>query len=173
MDGVSARFWSCNWVEKELQKMRAETWSWVKLLTSQGLKFPICWHVFSAFQHHHWCNAEPRNSSFLLFMLWLVSLYLCVNILSYGWPLLIIFQEAPLYVLAYDILFLWQDYVKRQTRFVSRKPAKVIISTIEAVAESMSLKVHTRNYKVWLVLHFAESHLTYWTMFLMSCAFYP
>ncbi|XP_062148072.1 CBL-interacting serine/threonine-protein kinase 24-like isoform X4 [Alnus glutinosa] len=43
-----------------------------------------------------------------------------------------------------------QDYVKRQTRFVSREPAKVIISTIEAVAKSMSLKVHTRNYKVRL-----------------------
>ncbi|KAK9269490.1 hypothetical protein L1049_001265 [Liquidambar formosana] len=43
-----------------------------------------------------------------------------------------------------------QDYVKRQTRFVSRKPAKVIISTIEAVAESMSLKVHTRHYKTRL-----------------------
>ncbi|XP_042484070.1 CBL-interacting serine/threonine-protein kinase 24 isoform X2 [Macadamia integrifolia] len=43
-----------------------------------------------------------------------------------------------------------QDYVKRQTRFVSRKPAKVIISTIEAVGESMGLKVHTRNYKVRL-----------------------
>ncbi|XWS17136.1 hypothetical protein CRYUN_Cryun33cG0042600 [Craigia yunnanensis] len=43
-----------------------------------------------------------------------------------------------------------QDYVKRQTRFVSRKPAKVIISSVEAVAESMSLKVHTRNYKTRL-----------------------
>ncbi|OVA07799.1 Protein kinase domain [Macleaya cordata] len=43
-----------------------------------------------------------------------------------------------------------QDYVKRQTRFVSRKPAKVIISTIEAVAESMHLKVHSRNYKMRL-----------------------
>lgn len=41
-----------------------------------------------------------------------------------------------------------QDYVKRQTRFVSRKPATVIISSIEAVAESMGLKVHSRNYKV-------------------------
>nr|GLL20438.1 CBL-interacting serine/threonine-protein kinase 24-like [Ipomoea trifida] len=40
-----------------------------------------------------------------------------------------------------------QDYVKRQTRFVSRQPANVIISTIEAAAESMGLKVHTRNYK--------------------------
>ncbi|CAL5198638.1 unnamed protein product [Lathyrus oleraceus] len=41
-----------------------------------------------------------------------------------------------------------QDYVKRQTRFVSRKPAKVIISSIEAVAESMGVKVHSRNYKM-------------------------
>ncbi|XP_048133665.1 CBL-interacting serine/threonine-protein kinase 24-like isoform X1 [Rhodamnia argentea] len=40
-----------------------------------------------------------------------------------------------------------QDYIRRQTRFVSRKPAKVIISSIEAVAESMALKVHTRNFK--------------------------
>ncbi|XP_027192524.1 CBL-interacting serine/threonine-protein kinase 24 isoform X2 [Cicer arietinum] len=41
-----------------------------------------------------------------------------------------------------------QDYVKRQTRFVSREPAKVIISSIEAVAESMGLKAHSRSYKV-------------------------
>ncbi|KAK6774544.1 hypothetical protein RDI58_029783 [Solanum bulbocastanum] len=40
-----------------------------------------------------------------------------------------------------------QDYVKRQTRFVSRQPAKVIIETIEAAAESLGLKVHTRDYK--------------------------
>ncbi|GAB2289205.1 Son of sevenless 2 [Dionaea muscipula] len=43
-----------------------------------------------------------------------------------------------------------QDYVKRQTRFVSRHPAKVIISTIETVGESMGLKVHTRSYKTRL-----------------------
>ncbi|KAK9211299.1 hypothetical protein WN943_000673 [Citrus x changshan-huyou] len=43
-----------------------------------------------------------------------------------------------------------QDYVKRQTRFVSRQPAQVILSNIEAVAESLSLKVHTRNYKTRL-----------------------
>lgn len=42
----------------------------------------------------------------------------------------------------------WQDYVKQQTRFVSLKPAKVILSTIEAVAESMGFRVHTRHYKV-------------------------
>jgi len=38
--------------------------------------------------------------------------------------------------------------VKRQTRFVSRKAPKDIVSTIEAVALSMGLKVHTRHYKV-------------------------
>ncbi|KAH8506339.1 hypothetical protein H0E87_013242, partial [Populus deltoides] len=43
-----------------------------------------------------------------------------------------------------------QDYVKQQTRFVSRKAAKVIISAFEAVAESMNLKFHTRNYKTRL-----------------------
>ncbi|KAH9602104.1 hypothetical protein KSS87_021638 [Heliosperma pusillum] len=43
-----------------------------------------------------------------------------------------------------------QDYVKRQTRFVSRESPNAIISTIEAVAESMGLKVHTRNYKTRL-----------------------
>ncbi|GAB4828275.1 Son of sevenless 2 [Ancistrocladus abbreviatus] len=39
-----------------------------------------------------------------------------------------------------------QDYVKRQTRFVSRQPAKIIISTVETVAQSMGLKVHTRHF---------------------------
>ncbi|CAI9100794.1 OLC1v1037967C1 [Oldenlandia corymbosa var. corymbosa] len=39
-----------------------------------------------------------------------------------------------------------QDYVKRQTRFVSRKPAGVINATIATAAESMGLKVHARNY---------------------------
>lgn len=44
-----------------------------------------------------------------------------------------------------------QDHVKRQTRFFSRQPAKVIIATIEMAAESMGFKVHTRNYKTRLV----------------------
>ncbi|CAN0900211.1 CBL-interacting serine/threonine-protein kinase 24 [Linum grandiflorum] len=43
-----------------------------------------------------------------------------------------------------------QDYIKRQTRFVSRRPAKDIISTVEAVSISMGLKVHTRGYKTRL-----------------------
>ncbi|CAL0330496.1 unnamed protein product [Lupinus luteus] len=43
-----------------------------------------------------------------------------------------------------------QDFVKRQTRFVSRKPARVIISSIEVAAESMGLKIRSRNYKMRL-----------------------
>ncbi|KAH9322609.1 hypothetical protein KI387_017248, partial [Taxus chinensis] len=42
------------------------------------------------------------------------------------------------------------DYVKRQTRFTSRKPAKVIISKMEAAARLMSFRVQTRNYKMRL-----------------------
>lgn len=49
--------------------------------------------------------------------------------------------------------------MKRQTRFVSREPAKTIIETIAAVAESMGLKVHAQNYKViWI---FIFSFLTF------------
>ncbi|KAE8654517.1 CBL-interacting serine/threonine-protein kinase 24 [Hibiscus syriacus] len=51
-----------------------------------------------------------------------------------------------------------QDYVKWQTRFVSRKPTTVIISSVEAVAESMGLKVHTRNYKTRLEGRYANKH---------------
>lgn len=43
-----------------------------------------------------------------------------------------------------------QEYVKRQTRFVSRKPAKTIVATIEVVAKSMGLKVQSQNYKLRL-----------------------
>ncbi|KAJ4839235.1 CBL-interacting serine/threonine-protein kinase 24 [Turnera subulata] len=71
-------------------------------------------------------------------------------------------EEGPLVMNAFEMITLsqglnlsalfdrQQDYVKRQTRFVSRKPARVILSTIETVAESMSLKVHTRHYKTRL-----------------------
>ncbi|KAL6585796.1 Son of sevenless 2 [Orobanche minor] len=43
-----------------------------------------------------------------------------------------------------------QDHVKRQTRFVSQQPAKVILAAIEAAAKSMELKVDTRSYKTRL-----------------------
>ncbi|KAJ6699793.1 NON-SPECIFIC SERINE/THREONINE PROTEIN KINASE [Salix purpurea] len=69
-------------------------------------------------------------------------------------------EGGPLVMNAFEIITLGlnlsalfdrrQDFVKRQTRFVSRKPAKVIISAIESVAESMNLKFHTRNYKTKL-----------------------
>ncbi|KAF6156675.1 hypothetical protein GIB67_017811, partial [Kingdonia uniflora] len=49
-----------------------------------------------------------------------------------------------------NFLYLFQDHVKRQTRFVSRKPAKTIISSIEFVAGSIGLNVHSRNYKMRL-----------------------
>lgn len=38
--------------------------------------------------------------------------------------------------------------MKRQTRFVSRYPAKTIVAAIEEVADTMGLQSHSRNYKV-------------------------
>ncbi|XP_078428010.1 protein kinase superfamily protein isoform X2 [Wolffia australiana] len=43
-----------------------------------------------------------------------------------------------------------QDCIKRQTRFVSCKPASIITSSIKVVAESMGMKVHSRNFKMRL-----------------------
>ncbi|CAL1395565.1 unnamed protein product [Linum trigynum] len=67
---------------------------------------------------------------------------------------------GPLILNAFDLIILsqglnlgtlfdrGQDSVKYQTRFVSRKPAKVVLSTMEVVAQSMSFKTHIRNYKM-------------------------
>lgn len=41
-----------------------------------------------------------------------------------------------------------QDHVKRQTRFISKKPAKVIISKLESAVESMGFKIQVYNYKM-------------------------
>lgn len=38
--------------------------------------------------------------------------------------------------------------MKQQTRFVSQKPAKVALSSMEVVAQSMGFKTHIRNYKM-------------------------
>ena len=38
--------------------------------------------------------------------------------------------------------------MKHQTRFVSQKPARVVLSSMEVVAQSMGFKTHIRNYKV-------------------------
>lgn len=73
-----------------------------------------------------------------------------------------IIERGPLIMNAFEMITLSQglnlsalfdrrqDYVKRQTRFVSRRSPDVIMSTIETVAESMGLKVHTRHYKTRL-----------------------
>lgn len=72
------------------------------------------------------------------------------------------FEGGPLVMNAFEMITLsqglnlsalfdrGQDYIKRQTRFISQKPAQVIIASIEAVAESMSLSVNTRNFKTRL-----------------------
>ncbi|XP_057830454.2 CBL-interacting protein kinase 24 isoform X2 [Cryptomeria japonica] len=41
-----------------------------------------------------------------------------------------------------------QDHIRRQTRFISEKPAKVILAKLESAAESMEFKVHICNYKM-------------------------
>jgi hypothetical protein len=38
--------------------------------------------------------------------------------------------------------------MKCQTRFVSQKPAKVVLSSMEVVAQSLGFKTHIRNFKV-------------------------
>ncbi|XP_022768518.1 CBL-interacting serine/threonine-protein kinase 8-like isoform X8 [Durio zibethinus] len=40
------------------------------------------------------------------------------------------------------------DSMKYQTRFVSQKPARVVLSSMEVVAQSMGYKTHIRNYKM-------------------------
>ena len=48
------------------------------------------------------------------------------------------------------ILFSSQDHVKRQTRYISKCPAKEIMTKMEAVAKNMNFHVQTRGYKVLL-----------------------
>ncbi|KAH7567612.1 hypothetical protein JRO89_XS07G0104200 [Xanthoceras sorbifolium] len=67
---------------------------------------------------------------------------------------------GPLNLNAFDLIILSQglnlsslfnrgeDSEKHQTRFVSRKPAKVVLSSMEVVAQSMGFKTHIRNYKM-------------------------
>ncbi|KAK8913560.1 CBL-interacting protein kinase 24 [Platanthera zijinensis] len=72
------------------------------------------------------------------------------------------YESGPLIMNAFEIITMsqglnlsalfdrQQDYIRRQTRFVSRHPAKNIIANIEEVAESVRLKVHSHNYKMRL-----------------------
>ncbi|KAK8552108.1 hypothetical protein V6N13_120532 [Hibiscus sabdariffa] len=67
---------------------------------------------------------------------------------------------GPLNLNAFDLIILSQglnlatlfdrgkDTMKYQTRFVSQKPARVILSSMEVVAQSMGYKTHIRNYKM-------------------------
>ncbi|XP_039016124.1 CBL-interacting serine/threonine-protein kinase 8-like isoform X1 [Hibiscus syriacus] len=67
---------------------------------------------------------------------------------------------GPLSLNAFDLIILSQglnlatlfdrgkDDMKYQTRFVSQKPARVVLSTMEVVAQSMGYKTHIRNYKM-------------------------
>ncbi|CAI9116096.1 OLC1v1017162C1 [Oldenlandia corymbosa var. corymbosa] len=69
-------------------------------------------------------------------------------------------DAGPLVLSAFDLIVLSQglnlsalfdrkqDSVNPQTRFVSQKPAKVILSSMEVVAQSMGYKTHIRNYKM-------------------------
>ncbi|KAI5435447.1 CBL-interacting serine/threonine-protein kinase 8, variant 2 [Lathyrus oleraceus] len=41
-----------------------------------------------------------------------------------------------------------QDTMKYQTRFVTQKPVKVVLTSMEVVAQSMGFKTHIRNYKM-------------------------
>ncbi|ESQ47001.1 hypothetical protein EUTSA_v10027753mg [Eutrema salsugineum] len=71
-------------------------------------------------------------------------------------------EEGPLMMNAFEMITLSQglnlsalfdrrqDFVKRQTRFVSRRAPSVIIANIEAVATSMGFKAYTRNFKTRL-----------------------
>ncbi|KAL3636650.1 CBL-interacting serine/threonine-protein kinase 8 [Castilleja foliolosa] len=67
---------------------------------------------------------------------------------------------GPLALNAFDLIILSQglnlaalfdrrkDSLKHQTRFVSQRPAKVVLSSMEVVAQSMGFKTHIRNYKM-------------------------
>ncbi|XWS14874.1 hypothetical protein CRYUN_Cryun35bG0046500 [Craigia yunnanensis] len=67
---------------------------------------------------------------------------------------------GPLILNAFDLIILSQglnlatlfdrgkDSMKYQTRFVSQKPARVVLSSMEVVAQSMGYKTHIRNYKM-------------------------
>lgn len=68
---------------------------------------------------------------------------------------------GPLILNAFDLIILSQglnlqslfdkskqESVRQQTRFVSQKPAKVVLSSMEVVSQSMGFKTHIRNYKM-------------------------
>ncbi|KAL6983092.1 CBL-interacting serine/threonine-protein kinase 8 [Sarracenia purpurea var. burkii] len=72
-------------------------------------------------------------------------------------------HAGPLTLNAFDLIILSQglnlsamfdrqkDSAKHPTRFISQKPAKVVLSSMEVVAQSMGFKTHIRNFKVFEV----------------------
>ncbi|KAF3531135.1 hypothetical protein DY000_02038179 [Brassica cretica] len=69
-------------------------------------------------------------------------------------------DTGPLTLNAFDLIILSQglnlatlfdrgkDSMKHQTRFISHKPANVVLSSMEVVSQSMGFKTHIRNYKM-------------------------
>lgn len=69
-------------------------------------------------------------------------------------------DTGPLALNAFDLIILSQglnlatlfdrgkDSMKHQTRFISHKPANVVLSSMEVVSQSMGFKTHIRNYKM-------------------------
>ncbi|URD99445.1 CBL-interacting serine threonine-protein kinase [Musa troglodytarum] len=69
-------------------------------------------------------------------------------------------ELGPLNLNAFDLIILSQglnlsalfdrrqDYTRHETRFLSRKSARVVLSSMEVVAQSMGFKTHIRNYKM-------------------------
>ncbi|XP_039052368.1 CBL-interacting serine/threonine-protein kinase 8-like isoform X2 [Hibiscus syriacus] len=69
-------------------------------------------------------------------------------------------DSGPLNLNAFDLIILSQglnlatlfdrgkDTMKYETRFVSQKPGRVVLSSMEVVAQSMGYKTHIRNYKM-------------------------
>ncbi|WOK92547.1 CBL-interacting protein kinase 8 isoform X2 [Canna indica] len=69
-------------------------------------------------------------------------------------------ELGPLNLNAFDLIILSQglnlstlferrqDYARHENRFLSRKSAKVVLSSMEVVAQSMGFKTHIRNYKM-------------------------
>ncbi|XP_015934893.1 CBL-interacting serine/threonine-protein kinase 8 [Arachis duranensis] len=67
---------------------------------------------------------------------------------------------GPLLLNAFDLIILSQGLnlasmfdkgqgaLKHHTRFISQKPAKVVLSSMEVVAQSMGFKTHIRNFKM-------------------------
>lgn len=55
-------------------------------------------------------------------------------------------NSIPLCDLNYESFL--KDYTRHETRFLSRKSARVVLSSMEVVAQSMGFKTHIRNYKV-------------------------